>query len=266
MPRKNRGSRARRPRPAVARATGRPLQWAERHLILQIWASLNRDARGDLLNQLHGMHGEIQPQAAAAPGAAAAGAVQQLGGPPTPPPRRGQRIWERDVLRDVPQIQAFGQLSAEARRSDPRQAQSLSLATGVVARGGRLRIEPGEISRFISENWNNPDALRLQYRPVENNEPQENPVADETIDSPPREEPTNVVAPTGILGTDNSPGPPLLQIPAVGEGPVQSSSSEEEDNRLERMRRAARAREENRRKKKSKGGSNSPDSKRPRKS
>lgn len=140
---------------------GRPLQAMERNTIMGIWSQLNPNARRALLETLGGMLGEI-PDVPAAAGIAIQNIVE-----PNRPTR--ERVWDREILRDVPIFAEFGQMTVAQRRVDSRNIQQLlSIATGAVKRGREQGIPVDEITRAIVDATAiGPDAMRALYAPAE---------------------------------------------------------------------------------------------------
>jgi hypothetical protein len=81
-----------------------------------------------------------------------------------PPQKKKVRIWERDILKDIPQVAAFSQKSTKERGEDTETSMRLSIATGVIARGLRSGIISSDILTSLVDNWDDMDALRGLYQ------------------------------------------------------------------------------------------------------
>jgi hypothetical protein len=77
-----------------------------------------------------------------------------------PPQKKKVRIWERDILKDIPQVALFSQKSTKERGEDTETSMRLSIATGVVARGLRSGIVSADILASLIDAWEDLDALR----------------------------------------------------------------------------------------------------------
>jgi hypothetical protein len=144
-----------------ARRTGRPLGNAERMYIFGVWSLLSPDARRSLYDNLGGMLGETP---AAAPRDADAGAAQeQEEDRPANQPRI--RVWQREVLRDIPLFARFGQLTAAQRGADDQGIpRLLSISTGVVARGRARGATDQEISTALIGTLPDVDRTHALYQ------------------------------------------------------------------------------------------------------
>lgn len=153
------GKRQRRSSSSI-KPRGRPLQSAERTLILNIWYQLSTSARRSLWENLGGMLGET-PAGATAVATASEPAVAVQ--PPTSPIPR-LHAWERPILKDIPLFCEFGQLTNRERREDQRDIPRLiSIAQGVIARGRRAGVADGDITYSIIQHIYDPEALKQLY-------------------------------------------------------------------------------------------------------
>lgn len=155
---------------------GRPLQAMERNTIMGIWSQLNPNARRALWETLGGMLGET-PALPPAGGTAVQNTVESAR------PTR-ERVWDREILRDVPLFAEFGHMTAAQRRADSRNIQQLlSIATGVVKRGREQGVPAAEITRaLVNTSAIGPDAMRVLYAPAEAAEQVRTGVTDEATD------------------------------------------------------------------------------------
>jgi hypothetical protein len=141
----------------AAKRRGRPLQSMERMQIMGIWYQLTTSARRSLWESLGEMLGESQVGGPIGP------AVPTATGPTEAAPRR-TRVWEREILRDVPLFSEYGNLTTRERREDTRAIPRLfSIAQGVVARGRAQHVTGGEITTAIIANLGNADHLQALY-------------------------------------------------------------------------------------------------------
>lgn len=155
-----RRSNERRGRNTHSRRSGpqrRNLNRAERQQILEIWYHINRDSRFELLNTLAEMSGFLLHESVEPRSQAVVPSQQSVREPPSAsvntPPRR-TRVWEREILRDVPRFRAFGDLTSSARGQDTETARLLSIATGVVSRGRDQGISDEIILRELLRTQN----------------------------------------------------------------------------------------------------------------
>lgn len=154
---RGRGSRRRGGRGPRSQYSGRPLQPLERTTIMGIWYQISPDARRELVNRLSEMLGETPAQSKAAP--------SNEGHPPKEGSQKAprQRVWDRPILRDIPQVKEFGKLSSEERANHPGGNQLMSILTGVVARGRDRNLSDDQIAIAINENIDDNDALRSLF-------------------------------------------------------------------------------------------------------
>jgi hypothetical protein len=128
----------------------------ERNTIFGIWSQLTLDAR----RSLHETLGEML-------GASPAAVDSSTGVPQNHDsgrPQRRIRVWERDIIRDVPIFAEFGQMTAAQRGSDQRGIpRLLSIATGVVSRGVRQGIGGPEITQALLDNLGDHAAMQALY-------------------------------------------------------------------------------------------------------
>jgi hypothetical protein len=149
------GGRNSKKKVRAAKRRGRPLQNMERMQIMGIWYQLSGSARRSLYETLGEMLGETPAVASAEAGVSGNDESQR--------PRR-MRVWEREVLRDVPLFAEFGHMTAPQRRSDSRDVpRLLSIAQGVVHRGRNCMEDDGIITGQIVANLQNPDAMSRLY-------------------------------------------------------------------------------------------------------
>lgn len=142
------------------RETGRPISQSERMILLNIWYQISDTSRSELLSQLTLRGGNPPP--AQRPGAIA----PALGEVQPAPLNRRQRVWEREIIRDIPRFSVFGQMTNAERAADSHTSQLLSIVTGVIARGRNLG-EPDEIIRnAIEANLDSVEALRSLFSAV----------------------------------------------------------------------------------------------------
>jgi hypothetical protein len=80
----------------------------------------------------------------------------------TPKPSR-LRVWDRDILKDIPAVQAFKQKSAKERGQDTDTSKRLSIATGAIARGRALKVPDKEILTNLIASWPDPAKLHSLY-------------------------------------------------------------------------------------------------------
>lgn len=143
-------------RTAKHKRRGRPLQNMERMTIMGIWYQLSMNARRSLYETLGELLGEtpaVASEEASAPAAADNAA-----------PQRRTRVWEREILRDVPLFVEFGQLTMRQRRDDERGIpRLLNIAQGVVSRGREHHVTDREISTAIAEALPSADRLQSLY-------------------------------------------------------------------------------------------------------
>lgn len=108
--------------------------------------------------------------AVATTGVAASAAVA----PPTPPSGplttvagapviRRTPVWLRDIIRDIPDVIAYGQMSRTERRKYQGISQKISVALGVVSRGRTLGIPDSQILEYINSYWNDLPALKALF-------------------------------------------------------------------------------------------------------
>jgi hypothetical protein len=128
----------------------------ERMQIMGIWYQLSHTARRSLWESLGEMLGETPTAASSEAGVSRHVDVNADVGTHT-----RVRVWERDVLRDVPLFAEFGQLTARQRREDVRNVpQLLSIAQGVVARGRALNMTDPVIRDAIIQFIGDPEGMR----------------------------------------------------------------------------------------------------------
>lgn len=150
------------------RTGGRRLFRNEMQEITYIWAQLSPDARRDLLQLLTGMLGEtlsgpIDPRAESSSNEPVPS--RELGGPsPRSPPRR-QKIYEREIIRDLPGVREFSTMSSAERAAATGINRLMSVATGVIARAQRTGMSNAEITRFLVDNHENIELLQNSFVP-----------------------------------------------------------------------------------------------------
>merc|ERR1712194_617346 len=168
---------------------GRQPRWMynhEREYIVRIWSYLSMTAREEMLNMLLGMLGG-NPSAAIGPDGrlssllpsdcqpivAESNAQSKTEKTKGKPPKVNS--WDRDILRDLTGVSAFGNLTSAQRAKDPEATlRLLSTASGTIARGKRnFNLTDGEITRGINQllkddgTWNIP-AMKALYQKPEN--------------------------------------------------------------------------------------------------
>jgi hypothetical protein len=127
----------------------------ERMQIMSVWYQLSVSARRSLWEALGEMLGETS--AGGPDGPAVAQELPQVD-------TRRERVWEREILRDVQLFAEFGQLTSRQRRDDTRRVpQLLSIAQGVVARGQRQNQSHGSITDAITGALPDPAVLRALF-------------------------------------------------------------------------------------------------------
>lgn len=169
--------RSQRAGPRHSRNSGRPLQRAERREILDIWYQLSRNARIELIESLQSML--PQNSEVALPGTPPVARRAEPGN--STGDRRRTKIWERDILKDIPEIQNWGRLPSKDRATDVATATLASVITGVIARGRRLGIPDEEILDTVRNNISSDVELKGLYQPA--------PVVDEADADPSNDEP-----------------------------------------------------------------------------
>jgi hypothetical protein len=131
----------------------------ERMQIMGIWYQLSPTARRSLWESLGGMLGETP--VVVSNETDASHNVDSAAGTGT---RTRVRVWERDILRDVPLFAEFGQLTARQRRDDVRNVpRLLSIAQGVVARGRQLDMTDPAIRDAINQNIGDAEAMQALF-------------------------------------------------------------------------------------------------------
>jgi hypothetical protein len=137
---------------------------SDRTLVFQLWHSLNTSGRrqlGELINEL------IDPIIPTGPETTTHVERRETQRPAEASPKgKKPKIWERDILKDVPAVREFAQKSAKDRNEDRGTSQRMSISTGVVARGLAANVSPEEILTSIIDSWGDVDALRSLYQPA----------------------------------------------------------------------------------------------------
>jgi hypothetical protein len=152
------GSRKKKQRRA-AKIRGRPLQNMERMQIMGIWYQLSAIARRSLWETLGEMLGETQAGGPDGPTVSEIGSATLVAEFP-----RRTRVWERDIIRDVPLFREFGEFTARERRDDTRGIpRLLSIAQGVVHRGLAAQMTPADISAAIIASIEDSAALQSLF-------------------------------------------------------------------------------------------------------
>jgi hypothetical protein len=149
----------------TAKRRGRPLQNMERLQIVGIWYQLSTSARRSLYDTRGEMLGETPVTASNE--ASVSGNTDESQRP------RRMRVWERDILKDVPLFAEFGQMTSTQRRQDPRDIpRLLSIAQGVIARGRVNGVGDDIITGSIVAKIQNPEELSTLYAESESSEEQ----------------------------------------------------------------------------------------------
>lgn len=163
---RGRGRGSRQDRRRQQSAAGRRLFRHEQDQIVAIFALLSRDARLQLVQLLQGLLGETS---------SGPGNVPPTGGSEEPPndadtgpspsksPRRRVRIYERDIIRDLPGVREFGAMNSKDRADHADINQLMSVASGVISRARKQGHTDDSIRQFILENSQNIGVLRGSY-------------------------------------------------------------------------------------------------------
>jgi hypothetical protein len=158
----------------------RQLTQSERAQIVLIWSYLTQTARRELIDMLQGMMAvnpapggyDANSQAIPSPSPVQQerqNSVRQDTDVPAVrveavrPESRRLRIWERPLFRDVPQIRAYGNLSATERTLDRATNQAISIAAAMVARARRLDVSDDVLLNDLNSHWGDPETMRLMY-------------------------------------------------------------------------------------------------------
>jgi hypothetical protein len=72
-------------------------------------------------------------------------------------------VWERDVLKDIPEVQDFGKKSSKDRGLDATTSKTMSIATGVIKRGRSKGVSDEDILTFLTSNWSDAESLKKAY-------------------------------------------------------------------------------------------------------
>jgi hypothetical protein len=152
------GSPPRKKRKAVQK-NGRPLQPMERQMVMGVWYQLSVVARRDLVQRLTEMIGETPSLVAQASNLAPDSNQGQQQAPRVKP-------WERDIIRDVPLFQEFGQMTTLQRKNDSTIPSRMSIVMGVVKRGKTLGISDENILAQILANIDDAKALKQLFPAV----------------------------------------------------------------------------------------------------
>lgn len=84
--------------------------------------------------------------------------------PPAKVSKRARpKVWERDILKDIPKIQEWGNCSADERSNDRATGQLVSILTGVISRGRREGVHDDTIATAIDNNISDLESLRLLF-------------------------------------------------------------------------------------------------------
>jgi len=155
----SRGRSRRGGRRSTNRQSGRPINRAERLQILDIWYQINPRSRSELLSFLGSMMNESSsPTAQVSSQKSGKSSSAEEGAKP-----RRQRPWERDILKDIPSVRAWGEKPPGDRASDTHTTKVVSILTGVIARGRSRGLSDQLITDSINENINDLAVLRSLF-------------------------------------------------------------------------------------------------------
>jgi hypothetical protein len=154
------GSPPRKKRKAVQK-NGRPLQPMERQMVMGVWYQLSVVARRDLVQRLTEMIGETPSLVAQASNLEPDSNQGQQQAPRVKP-------WERDIIRDVPLFQEFGQMTTLQRKNDSTIPSRMSIVMGVIKRGKTSGISDENILAQILANIDDADSLKQLFIAVTN--------------------------------------------------------------------------------------------------
>jgi hypothetical protein len=78
-----------------------------------------------------------------------------------PPPKKEKklRIWERQILKDLPQVQVFAKKTSKERGEDHETSRRLSVATGLIKRCRDQEISDDIILEMLKHLWDFPDLM-----------------------------------------------------------------------------------------------------------
>jgi hypothetical protein len=77
-----------------------------------------------------------------------------------------EKIWERDIIRDITRFQEFGKKSSKDRGEDKETSRLLSIVTGVIARGRRDEFSDKNILQCILTSIDNEESLKRLFTVV----------------------------------------------------------------------------------------------------
>jgi hypothetical protein len=129
-------------------------------LVIQLWVALNSGGRQQLSSIINDLMGTLPAEAGGNPPPDESLETRQAS--VTPKPAR-VRVWDRDIIKDVPAVQAFKQKSAKERGQDTETSKRLSIATGAVARGRKLKVPKEDILSDLIASWSEPQLLHDLY-------------------------------------------------------------------------------------------------------
>lgn len=141
---------------------GRPFNGSDADSIFRLWRSLNTTGRARLMECILELgvpnenHRDTPPVERPEPG----GIAQEPQSPKKPPK---QRVWERDILKDIPQVQEFAKKSSKDRGLDQETSSRISVATGAIKRGEEADLSPEDILTDIIASWDSKEDLKILF-------------------------------------------------------------------------------------------------------